>query len=125
MGLAMSDPKILNSETLARVEGIKAGLVVKLVETFLRHAPGRFAHCRQGMKSSDWTAVGEGAHSLKSSAGHLGADRLLEICDRMERLAEAGNCADLLALEDEFASVYAGTITALEEEKPRWVPKGN
>jgi HPt (histidine-containing phosphotransfer) domain-containing protein len=104
------------------VEALKAGLAGKLLDAFLGHAPGRFASYQGGLRTGDWTAVEGAAHSLKSSSGHLGADQLLVLCDRLESAAESGDGETVRSLSGEFESVYARTIAAMEEERKRWPP---
>lgn len=123
-GRDMEEPKILNREAMLRMEAIKAGLAGRLLDAFLGHAPGRYASYSEGIASGDWSAVEAAAHSLKSSSGQLGADRLLGLCDRMERAAENGDAESVRAMDAEFRSVYAGTIDALREERTRWPASG-
>lgn len=119
----MENRKILNRDVILQVEGIKPGLAGKLLDTFLGHAPGRYRDCRKGLESGDWRAVEDAVHSLKSSAGHLGAELLLDLCGRMEASAETGDGESVTAMAAEFESVYALTVEALERERQSWIPK--
>lgn len=86
----------------------------RMVEMFLANAPARMAGLDDG---SDLKTMEQAAHSLKSSAGNLGASRLQYIAERIEVAAGAGDsdaCAELCA---EARRVYDDTRQALERER--------
>jgi two-component system sensor histidine kinase/response regulator len=114
--------EILNREMIRHVEEIKPGLAVQLLRTYLGHAPGKFTICVEGLRTGDWSAVESAAHSLKSSSGHLGADRLMDLCSRLEHAASSGSPSDATAFGNEFEAVYAETLAALERELKSRIP---
>jgi HPt (histidine-containing phosphotransfer) domain-containing protein len=114
--------EILNRERIRHVEEIKPGLAVQLLRIYLSHAPGKFAICVEGLRSGDWSAVGFAAHSLKSSSGHLGADRLMDLCSRLENAVSSTSPSDATGFGNEFETVYAETLAALERELSSWIP---
>lgn len=117
--------KLLNRDVILHVEKIKTGLAGKLLDSFLGHAPSKFNVFRGGIKSGDWQAVGDAVHSLKSSAGHLGAEELLDVCQRLEKSAVSGDADMVATLAPEFESVYTRTLEALSLERLSWTPKEN
>jgi HPt (histidine-containing phosphotransfer) domain-containing protein len=82
----------------------------RMVEIFLEHAPERLQQIRGGLEEGDGRRVETGTHSLKSSAGNVGAVRLQALCQAAEMLAEAG---DLSGVQDLFPELEH----ALEETK--------
>ncbi|MDB5106914.1 MAG: Multi-sensor hybrid histidine kinase [Fibrobacteres bacterium] len=112
---------LFNRNMILQVEEIKAGLAGRLLEAFLGHAPGRYQAYREGLRIGDWKAVEDAAHSLKSSAGQLGAERLLDVCASLEAKAEAADAEGVSGLTGEFDTIYAGTLAALEEERRVWI----
>jgi HPt (histidine-containing phosphotransfer) domain-containing protein len=63
-------------------------LVGKMVELFLKNAPERLEEVREGLEGRDAHRAERGAHSLKSSAGNMGAERLRILCQLTENAAE-------------------------------------
>jgi HPt (histidine-containing phosphotransfer) domain-containing protein len=118
----MENRKILNREMIRHVEDIKPGLAGQLLQTFLGHAPGKYAICMEGLRTGDWSAVESAAHSLKSSTGHLGAEKLMELCASLEDAAASARPSDAVAIGKELEAVYAETLAALELELKSWIP---
>lgn len=58
--------------------------MARIVGLFLKNGPERLRAAREGLASGDLCAVERAFHSLRSSAGHVGASRLAEICGRLE-----------------------------------------
>lgn len=84
----------------------------KMIEIFFNHASERLGQIRDGVAQEDPRQAQLGAHSLKSSAGNVGASRLEVLCQGAETLAEAGDLSALEGLLPELERVYA---TAREE----------
>jgi len=89
-------------------------LVTKMVELFLQVAPERVEAIRSGLGKDDLTNVERGAHSLRSSAGNLGADRVRELAGRIEELAALGNREGLTPLVEELETNFRATVEELE-----------
>ncbi|MFN2383837.1 MAG: Hpt domain-containing protein [Gemmatimonadota bacterium] len=109
------DPEALNR--LRRLGG--EALLLKMRDLFLEHAPLRLEAIRQGRCASNLSAISRAAHSLKSSAGNLGAGALLDAAGRLESLADAGNRVAIPAACDEVEAAFraaAARLASLEEE---------
>ncbi|TVP73838.1 MAG: Hpt domain-containing protein [Gemmatimonadales bacterium] len=96
-------------------------LLQKMIELFLKNAPQRMEEVRQGMASGDVDAVERGSHSLKSSAGNLGAEALRLGAARVEALAEDGTLVGdpLRQAVKELESAWGRTEAALREARDR------
>lgn len=81
------DPQAL--DRLRRLGGDT--LLYKMRDLFLEHATQRLEAIQQGRRAGDLTAISRAAHSLKSSAGNLGAGELMDAAGRLEGLADAGD----------------------------------
>lgn len=77
---------------LRRVGG--EDLLRDLVALFFEHAPARLETAQQAWVANDSSALAFAAHSLRSSAGQLGAAALQRSCERIESLAETGNMTE-------------------------------
>lgn len=90
-------------------------LLEKMVALFLRNTPERLSLLRTGAEGRDWASVERAAHSMKSSAAHLGLRDLRARAEAAEDLArsnpEIGITPLLSGLDEAFA--------AAQEELPR------
>jgi HPt (histidine-containing phosphotransfer) domain-containing protein len=88
----MTDEGPLDMAAIARLEewgGVT--LRQKMIELFLTHAPERMEGIRNGLEAGDDVLVERSAHSLKSSAANLGAEKLRKIAGTIEAAMERGD----------------------------------
>ncbi len=94
-------------------------LQCKMIDLFLAHAGERVDQIRKGLSAPDQEAAETGAHTLKSSAGNVGARRVQQLASEAESMAEAGKMDELQelfpALEKEFHSACEG-LRAVREK---------
>lgn len=109
------DPTAL--ERLARLGGAK--LVRDMTELFLTHGRERLDALQAGASAGDADAVARAAHSLKSSAGNLGARQLQHTAEVLEALASDGVLdADLVArLATEYEASAEALVAAGEKHR--------
>ena len=85
----------------------REALAAKMIELFLASAPERASAIEAEHAGGDLATAGRAAHSLKPSAGQLGAMRLQEVCQQIEDAARAGDAPAvgllLRDLHDELA----------------------
>ena len=74
---------------LHRVGGEK--LVDKMGSLFAANAPLRLQSLEDALRSGEPAAGANIAHSLKSSAGQVGASGLQRLCDELESACNTGN----------------------------------
>jgi HPt (histidine-containing phosphotransfer) domain-containing protein len=111
----MSEEPSIRRETLdrlARWGGAK--LQRKLIGIFLKDTPARVAQIRDGLASADSKMAEVGAHSLKSSAGNLGAHRLQELAQVAENTGAEGDVERLKEIFPELEAEYSSACQALE-----------
>lgn len=65
-------------------------LVREVLGLFLRETPERLMRMGTALAQSDLQETRNVAHSLKSSAGNIGATRVAELCRQLEAAAEDG-----------------------------------
>ena len=92
-----------------------AGLLQKMIGLFLEHTPKRLRAATEGEKSGDWYQVERAAHSLKSSAGHLGLTGIQSLARDVEGLAERGQSAGLAALIRQIECLFQAAQTYLQD----------
>jgi HPt (histidine-containing phosphotransfer) domain-containing protein len=87
----MTAYSVLEGTALVRLERLGGtGLVRQMIELYLQHGTERLDALAAGVAASDARAVERAAHSLKSSAGNLGALRLQHTADALEAMAADG-----------------------------------
>ena len=91
------------------------GLPTRMVEIFLDHSSERLEQIREGVGKQDPRRAELGAHSLKSSAGNVGASRLQALCQSAEMMAEGEDLSALAGLLPELEQAYATARKELEK----------
>jgi HPt (histidine-containing phosphotransfer) domain-containing protein len=100
-------------------------LARKMIDLFLASGPERAKQIQVAHAAGDFTSAGKVAHSLKSSAGQLGAIRLQRTCQRIEDAGRANDGVGMGALLPELSSqmtsaeawLRAGAATANPPEE--------
>ena len=114
---ATNDPE-LDPAMLDRLRNLGGDeLVVRVIDAFLGDARARFSRGETGAASGDLPAVAEAAHSLVSSTGQLGANRLSAICREIEALARAGDGAGVRARVPEWRERFDAAEAALRRAR--------
>jgi len=99
--------------------------VVELIDLFLQDAPPRWQVLEEALAQRNLQALEATSHSLKGSAGNLGARRLSSWFADIEKLARSGTTVEsaypLAQAKDEFQKV----LQALEIEKAKALAQGS
>jgi len=94
-------------------------LVGKMIRLFLENVPKRIAAATNGEKSGDLRVVEQAAHSIQSSAGNLGASRLLATAVDLERAAGKQQAEQVSALLPRLQQTFEQVKSYLEEKKEK------
>jgi HPt (histidine-containing phosphotransfer) domain-containing protein len=90
---------------LERFGGLK--LRAELTTLFLEEAPSRVAKARAAVAAGNLEAIRAMAHTLKSSAGQMGAVRVQYLCERLENSALPLDPTGALSEIDEELARYS------------------
>ena len=71
-------------ELLSLCEEGDPELLVDLIQMYLEDAPHKLSEIVQGLADHDWDRVERAAHSLKGSAGNLGAIFVQQDCEQLQ-----------------------------------------
>lgn len=108
------DTTEIDPEALARLEEWGGeGLLTQMIQLFLESTPERLAQIREGLERGDRELLERGAHSLKSSAANLGAERLRGLASAMEERAHRGEVVGLASLLTDLEGAHAAASDAL------------
>ena len=109
-GPAVLDPAVIETLRQLSVPG-EPDVLIEVLKLFLDEAPPRIEKLRNAWAAGNIQEVQRMAHSLKGSAGNIGAGGLFEICKQLDTIGRAGVVLDadslVKALGAEFDKVEA------------------
>ncbi|WP_299075200.1 ATP-binding protein [uncultured Paraglaciecola sp.] len=98
--------RLMNNETL----------LAKICQMFIESSPSKIEALGQSIKNKNYQEIGKLAHSLKGSAGDLGAVYLHQLFSSMEQLAKIPEIEKLEQQYQIVISRYASFIAILNKE---------
>jgi HPt (histidine-containing phosphotransfer) domain-containing protein len=106
----------LDLQVLARLQKLGGiDLIQKMIALFFTHAESAIRDAANGLASGNPDAVCRAAHSLKSSAGNVGAVQVQAIADEIEHMAEHGT-GEIQPLLTDLENAYLQAKNRLAEE---------
>jgi two-component system, sensor histidine kinase and response regulator len=96
--------------------------VTELIGIFTEDLTDRLAQINAGLQAGDASRVRRAAHALKGASGELGAQRMHEICSRMELSAAVGSIAVAPAMFRELKAEAIHVRAALETHCVKIIP---
>ncbi|MGA8477234.1 MAG: response regulator [Chthoniobacterales bacterium] len=115
-----ADPEPLPPATNLQsiVDAGMGDIIPRLIELFLETAPHDIEKAVAALRNSHAVDLENAAHKLKGSSTNLGAARLRDLCQQLEKLGREGSlraAPELLAsIEEEFARVRTELLAALD-----------
>jgi len=91
-------------------------LLADLIRNYFEYSAELLEDLRDAIDEEDADAVGEAAHSLKSSSGNVGAQELTAVCREIEGMGREGDLSQAKAAFDRLGEAYARARAALEPE---------
>jgi signal transduction histidine kinase/CheY-like chemotaxis protein len=91
-------------------------ILSKVAELFLEETPSRLKTLQDAAAQSDLKTVQHMAHSLKGSAGIIGASAFLKLCGELELVARGGSQQAVLQRIQPLKESYSRVVAALREE---------
>jgi HPt (histidine-containing phosphotransfer) domain-containing protein len=102
------DPAVLESLRQLTAPG-EPDVLAEVLQLFMADVPTRIERLRGAWQTGDAVTVQRAAHSLKGSAGNIGAHQLLAVCSRLDELGRSGDLSALaplvVSLEAEYGRV--------------------
>jgi HPt (histidine-containing phosphotransfer) domain-containing protein len=116
----MDDFQVLNPKQLNKIDQLGGpDLVQKIIDAFLQSTPAKIAVLSVDKHSRTLKEVEFAAHSLKSSAGNLGATELQGLAQDLETSSGLGNEVVVERAIKTLLLSYARTCQALVAERNR------
>ena len=99
------DPAVIESLRQLTPPG-EPDVLDEVLKMFLQEVPPRIEQLRTFLASGNIQEVQRAAHSLKGSAGNIGAHRLHEVCQQVDDKSRSGDLSGLAALVDTLAEEF-------------------
>ena len=99
------DPNTIDTLRQLTMPG-EPDVLAEVLRLFLEEAPARIEKLRNAWAARDIQQVQRIAHSLKGSAGNIGASAMFEICKRLDSSGRPGEVVDTAGLIDALGSEY-------------------
>jgi HPt (histidine-containing phosphotransfer) domain-containing protein len=86
------DPAVIN--TLRQLTGPgEPDVLTEVLKLFLEEVPPRIVRLRNSWEAGNIEEVHRAAHSLKGSAGNIGAQAMFDICKQLDGIGQSGGLA--------------------------------
>ena len=108
------DPAVVDSLRQLASPG-DPDVLAEILNLFLEDVPRRIALVRAACAGGDAAELYRAAHSLKGSAGNVGAHPLFEICRELDDKGRAGDLTDVKRLADALDAEYARVEVAIRQ----------
>lgn len=113
---------IVNSSTIEsyrEVMGDEWGsFFIKIIDIFMDTVPGYLTEMNAAYIEQDPDSLKRVAHTLKSSASTVGADKMFLICTEIENMAKEGDLAGSKVMITQLERVIPSVFQELEKIKP-------
>ena len=104
------DPSVLDALRQLTIPG-EPDVLDEVLKMFLQEVPPRIERLRNAWAARNIEEMYRTAHSLKGSAGNIGARAMFEVCKQLDELGRSGDVASAGPLVDalgvEFGKVEA------------------
>jgi HPt (histidine-containing phosphotransfer) domain-containing protein len=102
----MGEPAVLDQAVIDTLRQLtppgEPDVLAEVLSLFLEEAPPRIARLRNAWASGNIEEVHRAAHSLKGSAGNIGARRMYEVCRRLDEQGRSDDRSGVGQLVDEL-----------------------
>jgi HPt (histidine-containing phosphotransfer) domain-containing protein len=88
-----------------------------LLDTFLKDSSGRLGQLHEAKSPEE---LEHAAHSFKGSSANMGAQRLSDLCHRLEKLAQQKPATGVEDLVNQIEQEYAQVRQLFEDERARF-----
>jgi PAS domain S-box-containing protein len=110
--------KVVNPERLAELEELADPAdpewLREIVHKFLDDAQARIVRIAASIEMADPASIPELAHTLKGSAGNLGAEVMASVCKDLQSAGEKGDMDSVMRLATELHGAFGDVRSALE-----------
>ena len=106
----MAEPAVLDEAVLDTLRQLtvpgEPDVLTEVLQMFLQEFPPRVERMRNAWAAGNIEEMQRSAHSLKGSAGNIGAKRLYRVCAELDDMGRAGDLTKSAPLVDALATEY-------------------
>jgi HPt (histidine-containing phosphotransfer) domain-containing protein len=106
----MADTPVLDRQVIETLRQLtppgEPDVLTEVLQMFLSEVPPRLERLRNAWAAGDIQGVYRAAHSLKGSAGNIGAQRLYDVAAQLDELGRAGDAAGIAPLMDALRTEF-------------------
>lgn len=113
--LAFENLPIWDPSILMEIMGDNPEMHYRLLQKFLHRAKEQMAEIAEAKQSQDMLLLANTAHTLKSSASSMGAIKLGEMCNVLEKLGKEGDALGCQRLTEQLLQVADKTQAAVAQ----------
>ena len=100
----MAEPPVLDHKVIETLRQLtppgEPDVLTEVLQLFLSEVPPRLDRLRNAWNAGDIQGMYRAAHSLKGSAGNIGAQRLYDVVKQLDELGRAGDMTGSAPLMD-------------------------
>jgi HPt (histidine-containing phosphotransfer) domain-containing protein len=112
----MAEPVILDQGVISSLRQLtppgEPDVLAEVLRLFLQEAPPRIERLRNAWAGGNIEEMRRVAHSLKGSAGNIGARRLYDVCRRLDEQGRSDDRSGVGPLIDELAAEFTSVESA-------------
>ena len=104
-------------ESLQQLTGNQSTeLISEMINVYIDDASPRVAEISRASANHEAAALEDAAHALKSASANLGANRLAELCAKVERISQSGTTTDTQTLSTQIQEEYQQVKVVLQQQ---------
>ena len=108
------DPAVIESLRQLTPPG-EPDVLKEVLQLFLEDVPGRIERLRAAWQAGNAVEVQRSAHSLKGSAGNIGASHLLAVCRQLDDRGKSGDLSNLPGLVASLDAEYDRVAAEIQQ----------
>jgi len=97
-------------------------LVLRIIDLFFQNCPEKIKEAQQSWEVRDWQTLERAVHSLKSSAGNIGARHLQRITKAIENHAAKHEAEPIPGLLQTLEVAFQKTVDYLTQQRAKYTP---
>ena len=114
----MAESEVLDLAVLAALRRLtmpgQPDVLAEVLRLFVQEVPPRMDRLRNACAAGNIQEVYRAAHSLKGSAGNIGAQRLLAVCRQLDEMARLGDLTEAPPLVAALGLEYQRVAAEIE-----------
>ena len=114
MSQPVLDPAVVESLRQLTPPG-EPDVLKEVLQLFLDDVPGRIERLRAAWQAGSAVEVQRCAHSLKGSAGNIGASHLLAVCRQLDDRGKSGDLSNLPGLVASLDAEYDRVAAEIQQ----------